>query len=60
LLDGSWTLKAAPDPTGAAAPSPLNDGVADVSCPVAVLCVAVGFHVDTKILKQGLILTRTG
>jgi hypothetical protein len=59
-LGGSWTLKAAPEPTGAAVPSPYNDGVAGVACPVAVLCVAVGFHVGTKIFKHGLILTRTG
>jgi hypothetical protein len=39
---------------------PFNDGVAGVSCPVAVLCVVAGFHVDTKIFKRGLILTRTG
>jgi hypothetical protein len=49
LLGGSWTLEAVPDPAGAAAPSPFNDGVAGVSCPVAVLGVVVGFHVDTKI-----------
>jgi hypothetical protein len=60
LLGGSWTLKAAPDPTGAAAPSLFNDGVAGVSCPVAVLGVVAGFHVDTKLFKQGLILTRAG
>ena len=60
LLGGSWTLEAAPEPTGAAGPSPFNDGFVGVSCPVAVLCVVVGFHVDTKICKHGLILTRTG
>jgi hypothetical protein len=60
LLGGSRTLKAAPDPAGAAAPSLFNDGVAGVSCPVAVLGVVAGFHVDTKIFKQGLILTRAG
>ena len=60
LLGGSWMLEGAPEPTGAAAPSPFNDGVVGVLCPVAVRCVAVGFHVGTKIFKRGLILTRTG
>jgi hypothetical protein len=55
-----WFLEAVPELSGAAAPSPFNDGVAGVSCPVAVLCVAVEFHVGTKVFKQGLILTRTG
>ena len=43
LLGGSRTL--APEPTGAAVPSPL----AGVCCPVAVLCVAAGFHGGTKL-----------
>ena len=55
-----WTLKEVPERTGAVVPSPFNDGVAGVSCPVGVLCVVAGFHVDTKIFKRGLILTRTG
>jgi hypothetical protein len=48
-----WFLEAVQELSGAAAPSPFNDGAAGVSCPVAVLCVAVEFHVDIKILSRG-------
>ena len=49
-LGGSWTLKEAPEPAGAAG----------VCCPVGMLCVVAGFHAGTKIFERGLILTRTG
>jgi hypothetical protein len=41
-------------------PFPFNDGFAGVCCPVAVLCVAAGFHAGTKLFNGGLMHTRAG